>query len=575
MKNIFYNQLKITKEIVYGLLITMTILISCNEKEVLKETPLDFYSPENSFITYKNFNAAVVQLHKLYRNMMFERASVSEYFPNIAYSFTELAYLQRDLGPGWNLSALLLPTNDRYVLKALWQPAYKIIYSANVIIGRADESLCTMNDDEKNLIKAEAMFFRALMYKYLANMYGGVPIILEEIKGAKRDFVRASRQEVYKQCAADLEFAVKYLPDIDEVDLTRINKLVANHLLAEIYITLQKWDDAIVTSSIVINSPKMGLMTERFGSMANKEGDVYWDLFRMNNQTRDCGNTEGLWIVPFAFNVIGGGTGDRHGMFLPRLWQLKVYNNDGSTCTLIPFPNDYYYGRSGAHCDPSWYFKTTLWEKSGYDVDIRNSKYNIQRDFKVANPASDYYGKWLIADNVPFAKTSFLDTMANFFPAIAKLTHVGQTPLDLYNKNQTVPGSLTTINQAGWVWRDRYVYRLAETYLLRAEAFLGKGDLESAANDINVIRNRAQAPEISPEDVDIDYILDERLRELHYEEFYLFTTNRLGKTVERASKLNPYPGGPITYKDYHNLWPIPFSEIEKNTGAVLEQNPGY
>jgi hypothetical protein len=45
--------------------------------------------------------------------------------------------------------------------------------------------------------------------------------------------------------------------------------------------------------------------------------------------------------------------------------------------------------------------------------------------------------------------------------------------------------------------------------------------------------------------------------------------------VERGKKYNSYTGGPATYQNYHNLWPIPYAEIEKNIEAELEQNPGY
>ena len=76
---------------------------------------------------------------------------------------------------------------------------------------------------------------------------------------------------------------------------------------------------------------------------------------------------------------------------------------------------------------------------------------------------------------------------------------------------------------------DQYVFRLAETYLLRAEAYLGNGDQVNAAADINMVRTRANAPEIDPSMVNIDYILDERIRELYYEELRLLTLTRLGK----------------------------------------------
>jgi hypothetical protein len=121
--------------------------------------------------------------------------------------------------------------------------------------------------------------------------------------------------------------------------------------------------------------------------------------------------------------------------------------------------------------------------------------------------------------------------------------------------------------------------RLAETYLLRAEAYLGKGDMASAAADINKVRARSNAKPVTANEVTLEYILDERARELHFEELRLLTLMRLGKLIERKRMYNPMSN--FTYNteenvmEYNNLWPIPISAIETNSEAVLEQNPGY
>ena len=249
-----------------SVLLSMLIaLSSCDEKKFLTEVPLDFYAPENSYVTYENFEAAVGNLHTIVRDNFC--ASNDQYdIPHLAFSCTEILLLHRGLGPNWNLASMLLPTSTEVVLEGVWQPAYRIIYDANVIIGRADSEFSQLTESQKNRIKAEAAFFRALAYKWLANLYGGVPIVLEEVKTPKRDFTRATRNEVYEQCASDLEFAVEYLPDIDEVDVTRITKPVAYHLLSEIYISLGRWQDAVDAATVVIDHPRMHLMTERFGN---------------------------------------------------------------------------------------------------------------------------------------------------------------------------------------------------------------------------------------------------------------------------------------------------------------------
>lgn len=552
-------------------------LFSCDELQFLEEIPEDFYSPENAYVTYADFDAAVLNLHKQYRSMFMENDE------GFFWSLTELAYPNQSR---WdNVQSVLLPTNTTDMYQWFWVPMYRMIYNANAILERADMS-SELTQEQRNKLRAEAAFFRAVSHKMLANLYGGVPIVLSETKEPKRDYVRATREEVYEQCIADLEFAAENLPDITSVDVSRLNNLAAKHLLSELYISVGRWDDAIAAASAVIDDPATGLMTGRFGNKIERPedlgfnddpnfdgGDVYWDLFFKGNQTRAVGNTEALWVMPFAYNVPGGGDGG-YGVRaqMPRLWQLKVRNSNGTQVQIIPHPNENYGGRGGGFIRPGWYFEHELWEKSGPD-DIRNAPHNIIRDWIVKNPASEHVGKWLIKDNLPYPTKSLTDTMRDYYPTIAKGATFGSFPDELLIEDQTVPGSIGHTEPCKKNWKDQYVIRLAETYLLRAEAYLGKGEKGLAATDINVVRSRANAPSVSAGDVDIDYILDERMRELHFEVPHLMTVQRLGKTVERGRKYDPQLGP--TFLDHHNLWPIPYNEIEKNTGAVLGQNPGY
>ena len=118
--------------------------------------------------------------------------------------------------------------------------------------------------------------------------------------------------------------------------------------------------------------------------------------------------------------------------------------------------------------------------------------------------------------------------------------------------------------------------RLAETYLLRAEANFLKGDLGSAAADINVIRARANATPVGAGDVNLDLILDERARELYQEEFRLSTLMRMGKLAEYLNKYNGFvKSNGYTIGSHVNKMPIPNAVIQANTGAVMVQNPGY
>src|SRR5690606_19712093 len=146
-----------------------------------------------------------------------------------------------------------------------------------------------------------------------------------------------------------------------------------------------------------------------------------------------------------------------------------------------------YSNRGQGFTKPSPYFLNELWKKSG-EGDIRCSKWNIVRDYQVLNPNNEYNGKWVIADNLPLVKLLVTDTSRFFYPTLTKCVTPGMDPQDLLDPDQSIPGSLRS--NARRTYRKHYQIRLAETYLLRAEAYLGSGNLALAADDINVVRRR-------------------------------------------------------------------------------------
>ena len=104
------------------------------------------------------------------------------------------------------------------------------------------------------------------------------------------------------------------------------------------------------------------------------------------------------------------------------------------------------------------------------------------------------------------------------------------------------------------------------------------GNLQGAANDINMLRSRAKCDYlVTAADMNVDLILDERARELVYEEVRWNTLLRMGGTVaiDRIKKYAywDYPRTPLN-KEF-NLWPIPQTVIDTNKDVKLEQNPGW
>ncbi len=125
--------------------------------------------------------------------------------------------------------------------------------------------------------------------------------------------------------------------------------------------------------------------------------------------------------------------------------------------------------------------------------------------------------------------------------------------------------------------KDIMLMRLGETYLYLAEAQFKQGHLADAAQTLNTLRARSNATPISASDVTLDFILDERVRELVGEENRRMTLMRTKTLVTRATRYNSVsPVNQMTGISNNNLlMPIPQSEINLNKDAVLEQNPGY
>src|SRR5690606_20861726 len=256
-------------------------------------------------------------------------------------------------------------------------------------------------------------------------------------------------------------------------------------------------------------------MTERFVSLKDETGDVYWDLSRRYNQNRSVGNTEGIWVWQYEVDVPGGVTSSSglSGPMLerdhsPRPWSFTVRDPSGVAPFLPQGVSDNTGGRGIGRFRGTNHFNYGIWN---YDwEDMRNSEYNFIRDVTFNNPASEWYGQKL-SDYRSLFRVTLEDTIRNFYPYQAKVTTPGQHPLELYDD----PVLKTLISStAGTTYSDQYHIRLAETYLLRAEAFLGNGNAQAAADDINVVRARANARPVTAGDVDIDFILDERMREL-------------------------------------------------------------
>lgn len=568
------------KNLKYILLVLIaTLWTSCDFEDELTEVPKDFLSPEISFVNKSGFESGLANIYLSIRNSIYTPGDGGGNYDMLAGYDVDYLTIQKSNTVyneyfRWNTVSA-----DMGFSRKWWGKFYNWIYQANVLIDRSESDVVKWNsEDEKNAIVAEAKFLRAFSYHFLGNMWGGVPLVLHETTEPKFDFTRASQDDVYNQCKSDLEFAIQYLPTIDKIKGGRACKAAAYHLLSEVLISLGDYQGAIDAASSVIDNSNFSLMTERFGVREDFTfngydyqgpeepwGDVYWDLFRIGNMNWQEGNHEAIWNIEMDHDIPGGGNTkfdafrlERHAY--PDWWREKDIN--GVSNWLMDELN----GRPNGSSVPTDYAGNLIWQYKGdWDRDIRNSKYNIQRVYYWTNPESEFYGEPITLDNVA-DQTTFTKLCAPGFKKFIPVFHYG---------NATDPASGQN-HDNGWTFHDWYIMRLSETYLLRAEAYLRKGDLTNAAADINAIRTRAQATPVTEGDVNIDLILDERARELFCEEFRINTLMRTDKLVEHLMKYNPtVVRNGYNLPEYLNKLPIPQAEIEANKEAELTQNPGY
>ena len=193
-----------------------------------------------------------------------------------------------------------------------WNWAYNLIASANELLIYSEKNDNWDYPTDKQLYQAEARFFRAYAYRTLVYLYGDVPWVETIQKPFLLSFSRDPKIEVQGNIIKDLEFAKTYLPDNpDNVKEGKLTTWAARHLLSEMYLLRGAEGDyklAEENAQDVIDCPYYSLMKSRFGNAKNDPGDYFSDMFVENNQNRSAGNTEGIWVMQFQYNTVGGGT---------------------------------------------------------------------------------------------------------------------------------------------------------------------------------------------------------------------------------------------------------------------------
>lgn len=550
------------------------ILSACDES-ILDEKPLDFLSPDNAYLTEEGALQGVTALHDRVRSAFYTYGEFG--CMNWATHGSDLGYNgETPAAGGVYLNSYEDMTPIWRNVVDPWNACYQIVQWANVLIQKvesADPSVFEDGEAGKNLYLAEGKFFRAFAYRYLVSTYGDVPLLREPVNSAKADFVRDPIADVQNLIVEDFSFAAHHLPRPgEEAAPGRITQGPAWHYLAEAYLEKGEAQLAVEAATHVIDDYNYALMTERFGNRLAKDifgsGDAYYDLFGYTNHNLP-NNTEAMWVIQCEPTITGGGQISSAYIYGPRYFDIGL-TPDGKRAINGVMYNGVYTGysdtlsRPTANCRGTSFVYYTIW-RSDWNNDIRNAKHNIKRDFYYDNPESAYHQKKIdFSLYDPPRPNPILDTCKILFPIHLKF----HDPCNYFLQPNRAGGGITH--------KDWYALRFAETLLLRAEAYLGINRPDLAAADVNVVRNRANATPVDAADCNIDYILDERARELYGEEWRLLILRRTGKLIERVLKYNDNPMCPGAFIKPHNIrWCIPQTQIDLNVDAEFPQNPGY
>lgn len=575
-------------------IVLLAALSSCKNNDFLQEHPTTFYTLDNIFTTSAQVNQALVALYSYHRDML---ANPTDNQANYLWKSNGTDVMDVAYGnisnsiTNYSIFSPSLP-----VVNDLWTEWYSLINKANLVIKAANLPQITWSSaSEKTYVIAQARFFRAFAYCNLAELWGGVPIVTEVYDQPHYDFKRETRDSTYQFAINELLAIENDLP-VTTDEGGRIVRGAAQHFLCELYLALgiqlnsegkaadaqRAYDNSIAYGDKVIDGGVYHLMTSRFGTRKSETSVVincykngvfapdqiidtlqftpnfYWDLFQEGNVNYQDGNSECIWAVQIDYNAYKS-LDSKSKLGYPRTYGPAF--RDGSSGNLTGTLEEVG-GRGVTFQVPTFYWKDSIWSDKWGD-DIRNSEIVLRRRFKGNVPGAEWYQKvipWSVFYNTE-------ENRGRCFPVSCKIS------------TDKFTGVADGENRSN-LFRDEYAIRLPETILLRAEAKQRKGDKAGAAADINLLRSRAQCSYlVTAADMDDNFntILDERARELSYEEHRWNTLLRMGGTIaiDRIKKYMLWNQFKSSLTRQFNLLPIPQTVIDANVGNTIAQNPGW
>jgi hypothetical protein len=635
MKKIYINTVN---TITATVMIALSALFfgSCSE-EFLKPDPLSFYEPTATFSTESGLQAALANCDKNLRNNWTHYTANSNSAPIATeYVYSDMSVATKaDVGNNIlsNIDEQLTPTTENLGHEGgdfrpfYWTEGFNGIKGANTVLTFID-AVEGLDEATRNAYKGRAYFHRAYRYYNLVFQFGDVPLITKILEKPKQNYRSAKKAAILEMITEDMEFAVEWVPE--QKDMTyvgMVNKGACRMLLIKCYLATGQFQKAKEQADILIEQSGYSLMTDPFGTFVKSYSDetwpvsrnVIWDLHRAENKLI-AANREVIMGMPNR-----GSTGESMISFYTMRVFGPMWNNaniktpdgmnavsDWARNNTANYTANLDYTRAigrGIGCYHMTEFaQEDLWKVNGVmDAgDLRHSSavgnWGRMDSIKCNNRASAWYGKNVRLEDgftLNSASTNNKNQIWYSWP------HYKLYLLDVAaeaNQSSTQFSGATTGSNADW-----YLYRLAEAYLLRAEAKFYLGDATAAA-DVNAVRQRAQCTQMYTT-VNIDDIANERARELYLEEWRNVELTRMSRSLcladksdnfgsfsaadaDRLSEIESFWYHRLTEYGYYNrgiqirnktysiashnvYWPVPNSAITANSKGVLSQNCGY
>lgn len=589
-----------------GSALALMLAVASCDKDTLDENPRSVLVP-GFFGTPDGVQAGLVGVYSGLRNITADQGG-SNFMSQGTDEFMR-GFSGSDGYEDYN-AGLMSATNG--TATNLWNAFYSNINTANGVIQYAG-SVQGLPAATLTQIVAETKVLRAWNYFYLVQSFGSVPLTLSFVDSPTKDFSRAPIADVYTAIIQDLNDALgnpnaQGVPATTSISNTasqpgRVTRATALHLLAKVHLTratsaAKASDDyakaAQYAEELIRDAGKYGKGLEADPAQVFAEGNENGKEVLMNVQF----NTDPTFTGISDNGAGGAGQNQTNFLFrvrydlLPNMARSIPYGRPFGRLGSTPYLLDSY--KLAAETNPrEWRTTDTRYAKWFSTLWLVNSP--------GGNGGSTFNPKAVVGDTAAW--------YAGREISAAEQTRINNRPNGRYVVG--TPSTYTTqfspyINKFDDVTRgavnnssDRPLifYRLAETYLIAAEANMYLGSTGKAVDQINTIRRRAAAPgktaqmDITAAQLNIDFILEERTRELCGEFTRWYDLVRTGKLVERVkkyvpayvgSKPSPIPGGTDNYgsdaakniQPFHVLRPIPQQEIDR-TGGKITQNPGY